>query len=100
MRATLAELARGRTVVVVTHSPVLLPACRDVVVLDRGRLAAAGPAIEVLPRLFGTRPASAQAQAQPQAQAQAQPATAAPSQPTGTAKVAAPPHQMQARVTL
>ena len=96
LRATLAELARGRTVVVVTHSPVLLPACRDVVVLDRGRLAAAGPAIEVLPRLFGTRPASAQAQPQ----AQAQPAPAAPSQPAGTAKVAAPPHQMQARVTL
>lgn len=57
LRTTLAELAKSRTVVVVTHSPVLLPACRDVVVLERGHLVAAGPAAEVLPRLFGPRPA-------------------------------------------
>ncbi|MCR6630744.1 MAG: ATP-binding cassette domain-containing protein [Magnetospirillum sp.] len=73
LRATLAELAKTRTVVVVTHSPVLLPACRDVVVLDKGHVAVAGPAGEVLPRLFGTRPAAA--------------------------RTAPPPHQMQARVT-
>jgi ATP-binding cassette, subfamily C, bacterial LapB len=62
LRVTLAELAKSRTVVVVTHSPVLLPACRDVVVLERGHLAAAGPAAEVLPRLFGPRPAPVAAQ--------------------------------------
>ena len=57
LRNTLMALAATRTVVVVTHSPVLLPACRDVVVLEKGRLAAAGPASELLPRLFGaTRP--------------------------------------------
>ena len=55
LRATLEELARTRTVVVVTHSPVLLPACRDVVVLERGQLLAAGPAKEILPRLFAPR---------------------------------------------
>ena len=82
LRATMTELAKTRTVVVVTHSPVLLPACRDVVVLDRGHLLAAGPAAEVLPRLFGTRP------------------TAAPQQPPKPNPAAAvPPHQMQARVT-
>jgi len=58
LRATLVELAHTRTVVVVTHSAVLLPACRDVVVMDKGRLAAAGPAAELLPRLFGARPAA------------------------------------------
>ena len=78
LRATLIELAKTRTVVVVTHSPVLLPTCRDVVVLDRGHVAAAGPASEVLPRLFG-RP------------------TAAPAKPSPP--VTPPPHQMQARVT-
>ncbi|MGE5475219.1 MAG: peptidase domain-containing ABC transporter [Bacteroidales bacterium] len=74
LRATLAELAKTRTVVVVTHSPVLLPVCRDVVVLERGQVALCGPAGEVLPRLFAPRPAPP---------------------PAATAQ----PHQMQARVT-
>jgi len=56
LKNTLVELAKDRTVIIVTHSPVLLPICRDVVVLDKGRLAAAGPAGELLPRLFGVRP--------------------------------------------
>lgn len=56
LRATLAELAKTRTVIIVTHSPVLLPICRDVVVLDKGTVAAAGPAAETLQRLFGVRP--------------------------------------------
>lgn len=56
LRAALAALAKTRTVVVVTHSAVLLPACRDVVVMDRGKLAARGPAAEILPRLFPARP--------------------------------------------
>ncbi len=55
LKQTLFELARDRAVVMVTHSPVLLPACRDVVVVEKGRVAAAGPAAEVLPRLFGVR---------------------------------------------
>ncbi|MGE4279795.1 MAG: peptidase domain-containing ABC transporter [Magnetospirillum sp.] len=60
LRQALASLAQTRTVVVVTHSGVLLPACRDVVVLDRGKLAARGPAGEILPRLFPPRPQSSQ----------------------------------------
>jgi len=55
LRATLAELAKTHTIVIVTHSPVLLPICRDVVVLDKGSVAAAGPAAETLQRLFGVR---------------------------------------------
>jgi ATP-binding cassette subfamily C protein LapB len=55
LRNTLAEFARERTVIIVTHSPVLLPVCRDVVVVDKGRVVAAGPAAETLQRLFGVR---------------------------------------------
>jgi ATP-binding cassette subfamily C protein LapB len=65
LRATLADLATSRTIIVVTHSPVLLPACRDVVVLDHGHIVAAGPAAETLQRLFGAR---AQQQQPPQQQ--------------------------------
>jgi ABC-type bacteriocin/lantibiotic exporter with double-glycine peptidase domain len=52
LRNTLAVLAKDRTVIVVTHSPVLLPACAFLVVLDKGLLAAAGPSAEILPLLF------------------------------------------------
>ena len=52
LRDTLSELARDHTVVIVTHSAVLLPACRNVVLLDQGRIATAGAAAELLPRLF------------------------------------------------
>lgn len=56
LRAALQAMARTRTVVVVTHSAVLLPACRDVVVLDKGKVAASGSAADILPRLFAPRP--------------------------------------------
>ncbi|MGE5505571.1 MAG: peptidase domain-containing ABC transporter [Actinomycetota bacterium] len=66
LRNTLAELARTRTIIIVTHSPILLPVCRDVVVLDKGRVAAAGPAAETLQRLFGVRQPQQPQQPQPQ----------------------------------
>ncbi len=62
LRATLTELGKSHAVIMVTHSPVLLPAADFVVALDKGKVAMAGPAREVLPRLFA-RPA---AQPQPQ----------------------------------
>jgi ATP-binding cassette subfamily C protein LapB len=37
----------------VSHSPTLLSACDFLYALDRGKLALAGPAREILPRLFG-----------------------------------------------
>ena len=46
----LGELARTRNVVVVTHSPILLSACDNIIALDRGRVAFAGPAREVAPK--------------------------------------------------
>lgn len=48
LRDTLVALAKDRTVVVVTHSPVLLQGCKTIVVLDRGRVALGGPGPDVL----------------------------------------------------
>jgi len=53
LRGTLAEIGKERSVIIVTHSPILLSTCQDLVALDRGRVALAGPAEEILPRLFG-----------------------------------------------
>ena len=53
LRASLLELASDRTVVIVTHSPLLLGACRVVIVLERGRIVRGGPPQEALPEIFG-----------------------------------------------
>ncbi|MCG8508320.1 MAG: ATP-binding cassette domain-containing protein, partial [Rhodospirillales bacterium] len=63
LKKTLEEIAKSCTVVIVTHSPILLSSCRDLVALDRGKVALAGPASEILPRLFG---AAAKPTAQPE----------------------------------
>jgi ATP-binding cassette subfamily C protein LapB len=52
---TLATLARDHTVLVVTHSRALLSRARDILGLDKGKIAFAGPARELLPRLVGAR---------------------------------------------
>jgi ATP-binding cassette, subfamily C, bacterial LapB len=49
--ANLKQLAVDHTVVVVTHSPVVLRQCQGIMVMDKGRLLMAGPAAQVLPRL-------------------------------------------------
>lgn len=48
----LVALAADHTIIVVTHSPALLAVCRNAVVLDRGKILAAGPTADVLARLF------------------------------------------------
>jgi len=65
LRDTLSELARDHTIVVVTHTPVLLRACNNIMALDKGRITMGGPTQEILPRLFGgpPRPADAASQA-------------------------------------
>ena len=50
---TLSELKKDRTIIVVTHSPMLLKACDRILVLDRGHVAMAGPAEDVLARISG-----------------------------------------------
>ena len=52
---TLSTLARDHTIIVVSHSPVLLSACNNVLALDKGKVVMAGPADEVLLRLFPGR---------------------------------------------
>ena len=61
LRNTLSELARDHTIVVVTHTPVLLRACNNIMALERGRIAMGGPTQEILPRLFGGTPRPAEA---------------------------------------
>jgi ATP-binding cassette subfamily C protein LapB len=53
LKDTLINIAKTRTVIIVSHSPTLLSACDFLYALDRGKLALAGPSREVLPRLFG-----------------------------------------------
>jgi ATP-binding cassette subfamily C protein LapB len=60
LRDTLIKLARDHTIVVVTHTPVLLRACNNIMALDKGRIAMGGPAQEILPRLFGNTPKPAE----------------------------------------
>lgn len=45
-------LARERNVVIVTHSPAFLALCDTVLVLDKGRIVAAGPGRKIVARLF------------------------------------------------
>ncbi len=49
---SLAAIGRSQTVLIVTHSPVLLSLCHRIFALDRGRVILSGPAIEVLPRIL------------------------------------------------
>ena len=53
LRQGLQELAKDHTVIIATHSPVLLAAADTVAAIDRGKVLIAGPAAEVLPRLSG-----------------------------------------------
>lgn len=48
---TLRQLAKDHTVIVVTHSPAVLDACDGVLVMEKGKLVAAGPAEAILPKL-------------------------------------------------
>jgi len=51
----LKELAQDHTVVVATHSPVLLRAADSIMALRAGRMVAAGPAREMLAKLAGEK---------------------------------------------
>ncbi|MEK7344641.1 MAG: peptidase domain-containing ABC transporter [Pseudomonadota bacterium] len=56
--ATLKEMAKDHTIVVVTHSPYLLRQCQGILVMDKGKLVMAGPAAKVLPKLGLAAPAA------------------------------------------
>ena len=61
--SALRELAQRCTLVVVTHSPMLLSACRDITVLERGRILRTGASRDILPWLLGERQRPRQAKA-------------------------------------
>ncbi len=95
LRATLIDLAKEHTVILVTHSPLMLQGCDNLIALDRGKIALAGPAKDILPRLFGSgakaagkddKPAKPGAPAKATAPAKA----SAPAKATAPAKQAAP----------
>ncbi len=52
LRNLLAELSQTRNVVVVTHNPIVLAGCHNIIALDHGHVALAGPAHEIMPKLF------------------------------------------------
>jgi ATP-binding cassette subfamily C protein LapB len=54
LRTLLIEYAKTRSVIIVTHSPILLQGCRSLVVMEQGKVACAGPAAEVM-RILSTQ---------------------------------------------
>lgn len=56
LKTVLRELAKDHNVIMVTHSPTLLMACDNLIVINRGRVAMAGKAPDIMPRLFGKPP--------------------------------------------
>lgn len=49
--ASLKSMENDKTIVVVTHSPAVLQAAKGIVVMERGRVATAGPAAQILAKL-------------------------------------------------
>jgi len=99
LKDTLIEIAKTRTVIIVSHSPTLLSACDYLYALDRGKLALAGPSREVLPRLFGGKaPADkgASADQKPAAKPGAKPPAAGKSPAAVVAKAGPPKPQHSA----
>ncbi|NQU59763.1 MAG: ATP-binding cassette domain-containing protein [Rhodospirillales bacterium] len=97
LRQTLTNIGKLRTVIIITHSPILLAACDDLVALDRGKVALAGPSKEILPKLFGQAPKGAGAPTPPPpASPVPKPAQAAAPRPPAAAPPAPVPVPAQA----
>jgi ATP-binding cassette, subfamily C, bacterial LapB len=97
LRNTLTSIAKERTVIIVTHSPILLATCDDLVALDKGRIALAGPSKDILPKLFGTGSKSGQKKAPPPGQAAKQPPAQQQARPQQAPSPQASPQQAQAQ---
>ena len=48
LRASLLTLSRDHTIILISHSPMIVQACHNVVIMDRGRIKTAGPAQKIL----------------------------------------------------
>lgn len=99
LRKTLVEIGKTRTVVIVTHSPILLAACDDLVALDKGKVALAGPSREILPKLFGQQPMAKQAGAEKPTPAEAPGNAANRSKPKLKPGAVTPPAAKPAQAT-
>ena len=55
LRDSLMELGKTHTILIVTHSPVILQACHNIVVMEAGRIRAAGPAPKILEMMAANR---------------------------------------------
>ena len=58
---TLRNLSADHTIVMATHSLRLLSACHSILVLERGKIRTGGPTDKVLPELFPSAAAAAEA---------------------------------------
>lgn len=65
LRDVLVRLGSERTVIMVTHSATLLSSCETVIGLQNGKVALAGSAEEVLPRLMASVPMRQEARSAP-----------------------------------
>ena len=54
---TLEELAKNHTIIVISHAPGVLSRCRQVLVMQKGRIVRSGRPLDVLPHLLGTNTA-------------------------------------------
>jgi ATP-binding cassette subfamily C protein LapB len=48
LRQSLLTLSRDHTIIVVSHSPMLVQACHNVIIMERGRIKTAGPTQKIL----------------------------------------------------
>jgi ATP-binding cassette subfamily C protein LapB len=54
---TLDVLAKDHTIMVISHAPGVLSRCRQVLVMQKGRIVRSGRPLDVLPHLLGTNTA-------------------------------------------
>lgn len=56
LRQSLVTMAREKTIILVTHSPPMVHACQNLVIIERGRIKTAGPTQKTLEALGAARP--------------------------------------------
>jgi ATP-binding cassette subfamily C protein LapB len=81
LRELLARLSKTHTIILVTHSPILLGACANMIVMDQGRIALAGPTKDVLPKLAASAQAGKKSAKPQQPPAPQKPNEASPTLP-------------------
>ena len=59
LRDTLVARSKDHTIILATHTPIMLAACTHIIGLERGRIAVAGPTKDVLAKVFEKAPRKA-----------------------------------------